>query len=139
MTDFIYVEPGQHRKGLFALWCIGQDPQIQTSSSTGFNLTVEQYADVPPDLLKGAYVDGFPYDVAQAQPVTPPADEPKPELPKRPTSRKPTRKRAAPKPEQKPHLSGRFTERAGVRMPEPLAALYDADVAAAEIGGTAGE
>lgn len=79
MTDFVTVEPAHKMRGPFALWCLAQTPQIMTSSASGFDVPMSLYPDVPPELLSGAYVDGFLYDhpapqPAAAEPVAPPSE-----------------------------------------------------------------
>jgi hypothetical protein len=71
MTEFITVEPAHEQRGPFAVWAISQTPPLQTSSSTGFDVPVDLYPTVPVELLAGAYVDGYRYDVASPQPVLP--------------------------------------------------------------------
>jgi hypothetical protein len=68
-VEYLFIEPAkQHRRG-FARWCLAQDPRIETASSTGSNVPVDLYPAVPPELLEGAYVDGFPYGRTVATPV----------------------------------------------------------------------
>lgn len=69
MTDFITVEPARDLAGNFAAWCIKQDPNILTVSGGGFLVSLDLYPDIPPALLEGAYVDGFPYNRPAPQPV----------------------------------------------------------------------
>ena len=61
MTSFVHIEPGLDKRREFARWALAQTPKIQTSSSTGSDVPVELYPDVPFELLEGAFVDGFPY------------------------------------------------------------------------------
>jgi hypothetical protein len=68
MIDFITVEPSDELRSQFALWSLRQTPTIRTTS-TGFTLTADQYAAVPSELLRGAYVDGFANDYPTPQPV----------------------------------------------------------------------
>ena len=62
MTDFVTVEPAYALRPAFAMWCLAQDPQIMTSSATGFDVPTDLYPTIPEELLYGAYVDGFRYD-----------------------------------------------------------------------------
>lgn len=61
---------GPHRPA-FARWCLAQDPPIQTASATGFLVPLDLYPSVPPELLEGAYIDGYPYGGAQSMAGTP--------------------------------------------------------------------
>lgn len=82
MTETLYIEPAhEHRPG-FALWGLAQKPVIQTASATGWDVPLDLYPSVPSELLEGAYVDGYLYDVAkpQPEPVAPtPEASPEPE------------------------------------------------------------
>lgn len=69
MTEFVTVEPAYASRPMFALWCLAQDPQIMTSSATGFDVPIDLYPSVPPELLYGAHVDGFLYDRPAPQPA----------------------------------------------------------------------
>lgn len=70
MTDSIHVEPAHELRPGFALWTLSQDPQPLTTS-TGFDVRLFQYPSIPPELLEGAYVDGYLYDgPAAPQPGT---------------------------------------------------------------------
>lgn len=71
MTDYITVEPAAGQASAFASWCLSRDPGIQTVSAGGFLLKLDLYPDVPPELLEGGYVDGFPYDRPSPQPTRP--------------------------------------------------------------------
>lgn len=58
MSDFLHIEPAtEHRSG-FALWCLGQDP-VPNTTSTGFDVPLGLYAAIPAEVLDGAYVDGY--------------------------------------------------------------------------------
>lgn len=67
MNDMIMIEPAGDRRPAFAVWGLAQDPKIQTASASGWLVPVGLYPSVPPELLEGAYVDGFLYD----RPVAP--------------------------------------------------------------------
>lgn len=67
MNDMIMIEPAGDRRPAFAVWGLAQDPKIQTASASGWLVPVGLYPSVPPELLEGAYVDGFLYD----RPVNP--------------------------------------------------------------------
>ncbi|AKA61683.1 hypothetical protein SEA_YDN12_16 [Streptomyces phage YDN12] len=72
MSDFVHIEPADAQRRAFARWALSQTPKLQTSSSTGTDVPVALYPDVPPELLEGAYVDGFRYggpSSPQADPV----------------------------------------------------------------------
>lgn len=71
MPDPIHVEPSWDRRAAFARWCLAQTPQLNTTSSTGWNIPVDLYATIPPELLEDAYVDGFLYNRPAPQPVKP--------------------------------------------------------------------
>lgn len=62
MSDFIHIEPAHEKRRDFARWALAQTPKLQTSSSTGTDVPIDIYPDVPPELLEGGFVDGFPYD-----------------------------------------------------------------------------
>lgn len=61
MTSFVHVEPADDQRRAFARWALSQTPKLQTSSSTGTDVPVDLYPEVPPELLEGAFVDGFRY------------------------------------------------------------------------------
>jgi hypothetical protein len=69
MSDFVHIEPADGQRRAFARWALSQTPKLQTSSSTGTDVPMSLYPEVPPELLEGAYVDGFRY----GGPATPPA------------------------------------------------------------------
>lgn len=69
MTDMITVEPARELRSAFAIWAIAQRPPLKTSSATGFDVPAFLYPSIPPELLAGAYVDGFRLDVSMPQPV----------------------------------------------------------------------
>lgn len=71
MTDFIHIEPAHERRREFARWCLEQTPRIETASATGSDVPLDLYPSVPPELLEGAYVDG--YLVPPSAPVKDPA------------------------------------------------------------------
>ncbi|ATN93709.1 hypothetical protein SEA_ABT2GRADUATEX2_16 [Streptomyces phage Abt2graduatex2] len=83
MGHFVHIEPADDQRRAFARWALAQTPKLQTSSSTGTNVPVDLYPDVPPELLEGAYVDGFRYG-GQAAPQPDPVAAPK--VPAGPTS-----------------------------------------------------
>ena len=101
MNDPITIEPDGPKRPAFALWALSQEPPLQTSSASGWDVPLDLYPSVPAELLEGAYIDGYhhsgPVVPAEAQQ---PSDDPlaslrdlageQPEQPK--TS---TRKRAA--------------------------------------------
>lgn len=68
MEEFVYVEPAGPQRGPFAVWGLAQNPPLQTASESGWNVPLDLYPSVPPELLDGAYVDGFPYSSVQPQP-----------------------------------------------------------------------
>jgi hypothetical protein len=103
----IHIEPAREQRRAFALWALSQTPKLQTSSSTGTDVPVDLFPDVPPELLEGAYVDGFPYGGPSApQPKLAPAEKAAPAAPK--PARKP-RKRAARKPRAAASEPGKLT------------------------------
>lgn len=57
----VFIEPSEGNRRGFARWCLAQVPPIQTAGSTGSLVPLDLYPSVPPELLDGAYVDGFPY------------------------------------------------------------------------------
>lgn len=61
MTSFVHVEPADDQRRAFARWALSQTPKLQTSSSTGTDVPVDLYPEVPPELLEGAFVDGYRY------------------------------------------------------------------------------
>lgn len=71
MNDPISIEPDGPKRPAFALWGLSQDPPLQTSSATSWDVPLDLYPSVPPELLEGAYVDGYAYggpDVPQPEP-----------------------------------------------------------------------
>lgn len=133
MSDFVHIEPADEQRRAFARWALSQMPKLQTSSSTGTDVPVDLYPEVPPELLEGAYVDGFRYG-GQAAPQ-PDADAP-PKVPAGPTS---TGTASAPQaaaddPEKKPRKRAprRPRKAAGSKLTvEAMAAETVANVAAA--------
>ncbi|ALY07265.1 hypothetical protein SEA_MAIH_15 [Streptomyces phage Maih] len=83
MSNFVHIEPADEQRRAFARWALSQTPKLQTSSSTGTDVPVALYPDVPPELLEGAYVDGFRYG-GQGSPQAAPVAAPK--VPAAPTS-----------------------------------------------------
>lgn len=70
MTDQIHIEPDGPQRPAFAAWGLAQDPPLQTATASGWDIPIGLYPDVPPELLEGAYVDGFLYGRPDApQPV----------------------------------------------------------------------
>jgi hypothetical protein len=69
MTEYVHVEPSHDQRPFFALWCLAQEPPIQTASASGFDVPTDRYPFVPPEYLEGAYVDGFRLDRQAAQPA----------------------------------------------------------------------
>lgn len=67
----VHIEPHQDRRAAFARWCLAQVPPLNTTSSTGWNIPLDLYPSVPPELLEGAFVDGFAYDRPTSQTVKP--------------------------------------------------------------------
>lgn len=120
MSDFVHIEPADEQRRAFARWALSQTPKLQTSSSTGTDVPVDLYPEVPPELLEGAYVDGFRYGGPEAP--QPDADAP-PKVPAGPTStgtasapqaaadgpEKKPRKRAARRPRKATRSSGQLT------------------------------
>lgn len=74
--DTVHIEPGREMRPHFALWCLAQEPPMQTASATGFDVPLDLYPSVPPELLAGAYVDGFLYGRESAPLRTPEAVTP---------------------------------------------------------------
>lgn len=120
MSDFVHIEPADEQRRAFARWALAQTPKLQTSSSTGTDVPVDLYPEVPPELLEGAYVDGFRYG-GQAAPQPDPVAAPK--APAGPTStgtasapqaaadgpEKKPRKRAPRRPRKATRSSGQLT------------------------------
>lgn len=79
VTTFVHIEPGEGQRQGFARWCLAQEPRIETASATGSDVPLDLYPSIPPELLEGAYVDGYPYGQPQPQPQ-PKADE-QPDVP----------------------------------------------------------
>ena len=52
MSDFIHIEPAHEKRRDFARWALAQTPKLQTSSSTGTDVPIDIYPDVPPELLE---------------------------------------------------------------------------------------
>ena len=80
MTEYLTVEPSPELRTAFAAFALTRDPNVQTVSSGGFLVSLDWYPQVPSELLAGAYVDGFRYDLEHPQPA--PADPPKPAAPR---------------------------------------------------------
>jgi hypothetical protein len=76
MTEFLTIEPAPEHASRFAVWCLSRDARVQTVSAGGFLVPLDWYADIPPALLDGAYVDGFLVNVPE--PVAPASDRPEP-------------------------------------------------------------
>lgn len=97
MTSFIHVEPAHEQRPAFAAWGLAQSRPLQTASATGWDIPLDLYPLIPVELLAGSYVDGYPYDHAQAQPeLTPPVKQKEPAAAaERPLLPKRTRKKAA--------------------------------------------
>ena len=74
MTVFIHVEPSREQLPAFALWTLDQKPPLPTSGPASWDVPVALYAVLPPELLAGAYVDGYPFDHAQEQPASAPSE-----------------------------------------------------------------
>lgn len=108
MTDTVYIEPAHEHRPAFAAWGLAQTPPLQTASAQGWDVPLDLYPEVPPELLDGAFVDGYRYAVPMAQPVALAAEAPQEAPPqrKRTTSRKP-RKRAVETPVTPPVTSSR--------------------------------
>ena len=106
MAEFITIEPANEHRSAFARWALDQDPNVQTVGTHGFVVPLDWYPEIPTELLKGSYVDGFSYDRSAPQPAklvelrlpVPPKDEPKPE----PAAEPKPEPAAEPKPEPKP-------------------------------------
>lgn len=69
MDGFIHVEPAHEQRPAFALWGLDQFPPLGTASAQGWDVPLDLYVSIPPELLAGAYVDGYPHDVPQPQPA----------------------------------------------------------------------
>lgn len=104
MNEFIHIEPAHEQRPAFALWGLSQEKPLQTATASGWDVPVDLYPSVPAELLTGAYVDGYPYGVSQAQPTFTTADTltQDPDAPERPVlvaeapkPRKRTAKKAA--------------------------------------------
>lgn len=100
MTEYIHVEPAHEHRPAFAAWGLRQFPPLQTASAQGWDVPLDLYADIPPELLAGGVVDGFPYGVPNPQPApqapeggTEPASVPRKAAPSTPR-RRPRRKKA---------------------------------------------
>lgn len=80
MTEYVHVEPGYAQRPAFASWGLSQDPPLQTASASGWDVPVELYPSVPPELLEGAYVDGYAVQgaVAREEAPAPPEQPAKP-------------------------------------------------------------
>lgn len=105
MNDLINVEPAPEQRQAFARWCLSQTPRIETSSSTGSHVPLELYPMIPPELLEGAFVDGYPYGVASPQPVAETTPEAPVEAPQQSSDPEP------PKPVRKPRKRASRTPR----------------------------
>jgi len=106
VIEYIHVEPAHEQRPGFAAWGLAQTPPLQTASATGWDVPVDLYAVLPPELLEGGYVDGFPYDVAQAQPLVSATTAPAAEAPARTGPARKARKRPA-----KKATSGAYTRK----------------------------
>lgn len=71
VTVYVHIEPGDTQRRAFARWCLAQEPRIETASASGSDVPLDLYPTIPPDLLEGAYVDGYPYGQPQPQPDVP--------------------------------------------------------------------
>lgn len=104
MSDFITVEPAAAARAAFAQWALANDPAVLTVGTGGFLIPLDDYPAIPPALLAGGHVDGFPVDRPAPQPVPLvelrlPVPERKPLTAENPAPRKRApRKRAARKP-----------------------------------------
>lgn len=58
--NHVTVEPAPETRSALASWLLSRDPRVQTVS-TGFLVALDLYAEVPSELLEGAYVDGYRY------------------------------------------------------------------------------
>lgn len=121
---FIHIEPGPVQRGRFAQWAIAQTPPLQTVGHNAFDVPIALYATIPPELLDGAYVDGYPY-VTKVPGAPELVEAPKPAA----TSRKP-RKRAAKKAAPATPVIPPPVEHDGAFIPQWAAEQMDADVAA---------
>lgn len=54
----IMIEPADEHRQAFARWCLAQNPQIRTTSSTGSEVPASLFPYIPDELLHGAYIDG---------------------------------------------------------------------------------
>lgn len=75
-TAYVHVEPGHAQRPAFASWGLSQDPPLQTASASGWDVPVELYPSVPPELLEGAYVDGYAVQGVVAPEEVPAPPEP---------------------------------------------------------------
>jgi hypothetical protein len=66
MSGVVHIEPADEQRRAFARWALAQTPKLQTSSSTGTDVPLDLYPDVPPELLEGAFVDGYRYGGPEA-------------------------------------------------------------------------
>lgn len=132
MTDYVHIEPADEQRRAFARWALAQTPKLQTASSTGTDVPVDLYPEVPPELLEGAFVDGYLYGGTAAPAVA----EKQPEDPKDPEPPKPPQVAAdapAPKPRKRSPRKPRKTAASRLTA-EALAAETVAGVAAASEG-----
>lgn len=61
MSDSVLVEASDERRRDFAVWCLAQEPRLETASAFGTEVPAELFKVMPEYLLVGAYVDGRPY------------------------------------------------------------------------------
>lgn len=133
MTDFVHIEPSDGQRRAFARWALSQTPKLQTSSSTGTDVPVDLYPSVPPELLEGAYVDGYLYG-GTAAPQPPAARPPKDEAPPRskPAQKAPQAAAERPEPSPRKRAPRRPRKTAATKLKaEQLAAETVRDIAAA--------
>ena len=111
--SFVHIEPSQERRRLFALWCLEQDPPIQTASASGFDVPLSLYPDIPAEVLEGAYVDGYRLDRVSSQPEAVQASEApakaRRELSPRQPRKRTARKAAKAQPPTRPSTQGDST------------------------------
>lgn len=130
MSAFVHIEPGDAQRRAFARWCLAQTPKLQTSSSTGTDVPVDLYPDVPPELLEGAYVDGFRYggpEAPQPDPVGPPEDLTGPKVPDPPKAPQAASGGPASKPRKRTPRKPRKTTRSDGQL---TAEQMDAEITA---------
>lgn len=142
MSHFVHIEPADEQRRAFARWCLAQSPKLQTSSSTGTDVPVDLYPEVPPELLEGAFVDGFRYGgpaAPQPVPVAAPEDLTGPKVPE--AAKAPQAASSGPARKPRKRAARKSTRSGGQLTAEQMAAEITDGITPPDAGGqdSAGE